>query len=172
MRILADMTTLAGFVQSIPAGAISLVDVFSNMGVGGGSPGRAIKRITKEELETTNPNWQSQTASAEADFWVYDPDIPNQFFLSPPALLQDIKIATVNEIPAYDTTDAGTQALIDLTVSTNYLPALINYTAGMLLTRNSDRTQSYQKGMMLLKQFDRQMGTSIAADMKLEKDHE
>ena len=165
--VIENRLTVVGTVQTLPANSLKLVDVFNNMGVGGNTPGRSIKKIAREEIDKINPNWHAQAASIEAEHYIYDPMIPKIFLVYPPANAQYIRICTVKEIPPYNFTSPTSEAAIDLTVTTDYVPQLTNYIVGKLMLRNSDRSPNYQRGAYFMSQFYQQMGVKDLADQYL-----
>ncbi|MDO8310527.1 MAG: hypothetical protein Q7T25_01160, partial [Sideroxyarcus sp.] len=54
---------VAGTKQTLPALGLRLLDLPRNMGVGGSTPGRAIRLVQREVLDAQLPDWHSMTAS-------------------------------------------------------------------------------------------------------------
>lgn len=75
---------VAGTLQSIPAGAILLLDIPRNMGTNGTTVGPAISRMEKDILDSLYADWQKATASATVEFYIYDRRYPNKFWVYPP----------------------------------------------------------------------------------------
>ncbi len=80
-----SMPLSAGTKQSLPDGAIQLVDVVRNMGADGNTPGRAIRIVTREILDAQNPDWHTMTPAAVTKHYTYSPFDPKRFYVYPPA---------------------------------------------------------------------------------------
>ena len=76
---------IAGTRQAIPADGWVLLDVYRNMGVSGTTPGRAIRIISKEIIDSFNPDWHSDVPTVAATNYVYDGQDQTAFWLYPPS---------------------------------------------------------------------------------------
>jgi hypothetical protein len=75
---------VAGTKQSIPAAAVSLIDIVRNMGTNGTTPGNAVRTVSREILDAQVPNWHSSTASATTKHFVYNVLSPRTYYVYPP----------------------------------------------------------------------------------------
>lgn len=75
---------VAGSRQSIPSDGWLLLDLYRNMGTSGTTPGRVIRIVSKEVMDSFNPNWHAETASAVANSYVYDIQDQTAFWVYPP----------------------------------------------------------------------------------------
>lgn len=82
---LAAQATVAGTKQALPADGITVIDVTRNMGANGTTPGRAIRKVPREVLDSNVPGWHTVTATAEVLHWTFDPQAPKTFYLYPPS---------------------------------------------------------------------------------------
>lgn len=83
--VAASVTLAEGVVQDVPTGAFGIQDITCNMGVSpGATPGKAIRLINRKVLDAMNINWQSATAAAVVDYYMYDERYPLKFMVSPP----------------------------------------------------------------------------------------
>jgi hypothetical protein len=80
----AAVQCVAGTKQSIPAGAVSLVDIVRNMGTNGTTPGNAVRAVSREILDNQLPNWHAATASATTKHFVYTSLNPRTYYVYPP----------------------------------------------------------------------------------------
>lgn len=78
------MQCVAGTKQTLPAGAIVLIDVTRNMGAAGTAPGRVITPVKRGTMDAVNPDWHAATPSASARHFIFDPKNPKTFYVSPP----------------------------------------------------------------------------------------
>lgn len=104
--------------QTIPATAIMLIDVVRNMGVGGSTPGRAIRVVTREVLDNTIPNWHISTPASEVIHFVFDSRDQKNFYVwpRPNGAIQVEAITCVNPTEVTESAGAlvGNLALDDI----------------------------------------------------------
>ncbi len=81
----ADVVVVAGIEQSIPADGITLLSVLHNVDPVDGSLGRAITLTTRDELNASNLNWTKATPQDTTRQYLFDPDTPKVFEVTPPA---------------------------------------------------------------------------------------
>jgi len=88
---------VAGTKQSIPDGTsdfqdssdatvdagIVLLDIVRNMGTDGETPGRAIQIVDREIMDSMNPDWHGDTASAQVLYYMFNNDAPKIFYVYP-----------------------------------------------------------------------------------------
>jgi hypothetical protein len=76
---------VAGTKQTRPTGALRMLDVIRNMGTDGETPGRAIRLVEREILDSQIPDWHAATlANATVKHWVYDEREPTTWWCFPP----------------------------------------------------------------------------------------
>ena len=73
-----------GVQQSLPSGAVELIDVPRNMGGDGTTPGASIFKISLKDLDETMPSWRGDTASATVVHFMFDPNFRKKFDVYPP----------------------------------------------------------------------------------------
>lgn len=61
---------------------IALSSLIRNMGANGETPGRAIRVLDRETLDSFTPDWHTQTG-AHVEGFVYDPRTPQVFYVTP-----------------------------------------------------------------------------------------
>lgn len=59
-------------------------DVIRNLGVNGSTPGRVVRRVDRESLDQSDPNWHTATAKTPVSQWSFDPRTPRVFYVVPP----------------------------------------------------------------------------------------
>ncbi len=83
----AKITLTPGTRQSIavtPAGALRLMDVVRNTAAT--SAKRAIRSINRRILDEQMPEWHNQASSVDIQHFMFDPKLPKEFLVYPPAL--------------------------------------------------------------------------------------
>lgn len=140
----------AGAEQSIPAGAIRIVDFVCNMGTSGATPGLPLNRVDRRALESCNRLWFSITTNATVLDVAYEPDIlPKTFWVSPPqpgSGFGQIKVI-VSKYPA---------ELVDVNANINladeYKDALITYVLAWVFEQETEE-HDYSKAKLFYDKF-------------------
>lgn len=78
------VSLVEGTRQSMPAGAVVAIDFTHNMGTDQSTPGAAVRRVPRGQLDALEPNWHSATPSATVQVVMYQENNPRVFFVSPP----------------------------------------------------------------------------------------
>lgn len=125
------MTLIAGTRQTIPATGFRLLDVVRNVTTVTGTtpadqvvtvPGRSVRIVDREVLDTQDPYWHTNTASSEIKHFIYDNRIPTLFYVYPPAT-NTAKLEVVYSVAPTDVTAAGNT----LSISDIYQDVILNY---------------------------------------------
>jgi len=75
---------VTGTKQNIPATGIRLIDIVRNMGTDGLTPGRGVRIVDREVLDSQLPDWHASTPAAESKHYCFDARDPKQFYVYPP----------------------------------------------------------------------------------------
>lgn len=114
---------VTGTKQSLPSDGVQLIDVVRNLGTNGSTPGRAVRIVIREILDSQVPGWHSSTASAEVKHYMYSPLDPRNFYVYPPQPAASTGyVELVYGATPTDATLSGTITLDDI-----YQPALVDY---------------------------------------------
>lgn len=142
---------VAGTRQSIPTNGWLLLSVYRNMGTNGTTPGRVIRLISREILDSFNPYWNTDTATAEVRNCIYTDQDQTAFYVYPPNTGTQYIELNYSAQPA------------DLTLETQPIPifdvfqsALVDY----ILYRACSKDAEYAPGVALSQSY---MATFIAA---------
>ena len=123
----------AGTRQTLPAGAIGLVRILSNMGADGNTPGPVITIIDRDTMDNADPNWHFAAPEANVQHYLFDEDDPTHFDVYPPqpepAGYVRAAFPTNPELPA-DLSDT-------ITLDDIYVPVLTDYVAYRALLKDS-----------------------------------
>jgi hypothetical protein len=74
----------AGTRQAIPSDGWTLLEVVRYMGTTGTKPGRAIRLASREQIDSFNPDWHSDTPAAMPKHYIFDLQDQTAFFVYPP----------------------------------------------------------------------------------------
>jgi len=125
------MSLIAGTRQTIPSGGFRLLDVIRNVTTFTGStaanqvvtvPGRSVRIVDREVLDTQDPFWHTVTASAEIKHFIYDNRSPTLFYVYPPATTA-AKLEVVYSVAPTDVASSGDT----LSISDIYQDVILNY---------------------------------------------
>lgn len=111
----------AGSKQALPADGVLLFQVHANMGTTGITEGAAVRLVTRELLDAQNPSWRAADKAVEVEDYVYNPQTPRVFYVSPPNTGTGYVELSYSAVPP-------TVALAEpIAISDVYAPALIDY---------------------------------------------
>jgi hypothetical protein len=120
----------AGFKQTLPAGALRLLDVLHNT-----TGYRAVRFVERQTLDAANPSWRAAKSSATILNYVYDNRDPLHFDVYPPAAAgASVEARYVSKPVAITTAQLGT---VDLTPDDTYQDVLVNYVAFRCYSKDS-----------------------------------
>lgn len=134
----APLVPVAGARQTLPATAISLMDVTRNTN----GNKRAIRKVEQFALDCVNRDWQSAAGVSEFSNFTYDPREPRVFCLYPPATggvgSVDVVYSTYpTDVPtpsgAAYTTCTGNLSVVD-----QWGTALLNYVLSMAYNKDAE----------------------------------
>jgi hypothetical protein len=135
---------VAGTRQTLPADGWLLLSIYRNMGTTGTTPGRSIRLISREIIDSFNPNWHTDTATAEVRNYIYTNQDQTAFFVYPPNTGTQYVELNYSAQPA------------DLTLETQVIPifdifqsALVDY----ILYRACSKDAEYAPGLVLAQQY-------------------
>lgn len=129
----AAKTLDLGTLQTIPADGTMLLDVVRNLQNDGVTPGRAIRRTDRQNIDDYDPDWHAATPKASVSQFTYDDRTPDIFFVNPPALA-GVKVEII-----YPAIPAAVAALGDsLDIDLQYLDAVVNYVAYRAKSKDSE----------------------------------
>ena len=110
-----------GTKQSIPADGVQLVDVLRNTDASG-EPGRAVRIVEREALDSFNPDWHSGTPNLAVKHYVFAELDPKRFYVFPPQPPTPGFVELVYSAAPPDALSTG-----DITLDDIYGPALVDY---------------------------------------------
>ena len=170
------ITLAAGTKQAIPTGSFRLLDVIRNLGSDGATPGRAIRYVDREVLDSQNPNWHTDTASSTIKHFVYDDRNPLVFYVYPPASAGTRIEAMYSVAPAqlvYDSTNSTTittSLATDLAVPDIYLESVVNYVLYRAYSKDAEFAQNAQLASGYLQTVYSMLGIKTQKDVAFSPD--
>lgn len=159
-----NISLVAGAVQSIPATAISLIDIVCNMGTAGTTRGAAIDAITKEALDALIPGWMSYTAATDVEHYVRDDRNPRRFYVFPPQPVTPTKVEAILHIPPTPITEEDGTFPFD----NSYIPAAIDYVIYRALVEETTIPNAQAKAAVFYQKFLQDLGLKTNTEKQTE----
>lgn len=156
----AVVTTVVGTRQSLPAGAVMLLNVQRNMAVDGTTPGRAIRKCGRDELDSVNPEWHTDAPQATARNYVYDTYTPKVFYLYPPSVAGSKVEVTYSAVPPDVASVGGNISLDD-----SFRNPLLDYVLYRAYSEDLDTAGAGPRAMAHRQAFDAFLGLKARADV-------
>ena len=156
----ATVTLVAGTKQSLPADGSVLLDVVRNMGVGGATPGRVPRLVSRDLLDAQNPNWHASTPAAEAKHYTFDPQSQKVFYVYPPQ--PSSGTGSLEVVYAAEPTEAVEGGSLGL--DSTWVPAVVNYTLYRCYSKDAEYAANAQLAVAYYQSFNAQMTARTAAE--------
>lgn len=158
-QTVANLTMVNGTRQSLPADAYLLVDVYRNMGTGT-TPGRAVRKVEREYLDSSLPAWHSATPENDVQHYAYDPRTPRTFFVFPPAIAGRVVEIAYSAAPALLATTGATIGIDDA-----YANVLLDYVMYRSLAKDSEHPANAERAIAYRRAFENSLGLKAQADV-------
>ena len=147
--------------QTLPAGAVRLIDIVRNMGAGGSTAGRAIRFVNREILDAQTPDWHTATAAAEIKHFVFDNRDPRTYYVYP----QPASALYVEAIYQTSPTDLASAAT-SIAVPDLFLGALLDYMLYRAYSKDAEYAGNGQRALAHRQAFDAALGTKGSVDVE------
>jgi hypothetical protein len=137
---IANVTLAAGTKQSIPSDGTAILKVIRNMGANGTTPGRAIRHVPADVLDSNVPNWHAATQVAEILHAVVDVRMPKFFYVYPPAN-GTTQVEVLYAAPPADVTNKANAISVDDVFAT----PLVDYLCFRAYSKDQDLTGNVER---------------------------
>lgn len=134
----------AGTRQTIPSDGWMLLDVYRYMGLDGLTPGRIVRLISRDLLDSFDMYWHSAAATAEPKNFVYDLQDQRAFYIYPPNTGTGYVQLNYSQIPVDITNENDSISIIEI-----YQPAVLDY----MLYRACAKDAEYAPGVALAQMY-------------------
>jgi hypothetical protein len=131
---------VAGTRQTLPTDGWLLLAIYRNMGTNGSTPGRAIRLISREVIDSFNPNWNTDTAKAEVRNYIYTNQDQTAFYVYPPNTGTQYIELNYSAQPADLTSETQAIPIFDI-----FQSALLDY----IMYRACSKDAEYAPGLQL-----------------------
>lgn len=147
--------------QTIPTSGISLQDVTRNMGSSGTTPGKSIRVVTRDLLDSQQPDWHlAINAIGYVQRFSYDSRDPKTFYVYPkaPAAAHYIELV-YSAAPTECATTAATIGIDDI-----YANALVDYVIYRAYSKDAEFAQNGQLAVAHYTAFSNALGVKTQVD--------
>ncbi len=164
--VTASVKCIAGTRQALPTGGLMLIDVIRNMGATDGTvPGKVIVPLSRQSLDSSNPDWHTTTPVAVTKHYVYDARYPKSFYVYPP---QPAANQGYLEI-VYGASPTPLMAVGDtITLDDVYENILVDYVAYRALGRESSDASNVQASQVHYAAFLSALGAKVQAEAAIQ----
>lgn len=149
----------AGTRQMLPADGWLLLHIYRNMGTTGTTPGRVTRIVSREVLDAFNPNWHTDTASAEVKNYLYDVQDQLAFYVYPPNTGTGYVELNYSAQPTNLTSESEVIPIFDI-----FQQALVDY----ILFRACSKDAEYAPGLQLAQGYLATFTASVQAKTESE----
>lgn len=163
IRITGPVVLVAGARQTLPSGATKLIEFWNNAT----GTKRAVRLTNREILDSQSPNWQGLTGVQDILHYMYDPRIPIEFFVYPPAAVGASLTGAYSAMPV-DVTEPADGALYtavsgSISVPDIYGNTLQDYILYRAYTKDSDYAGNANRAQAHYAAFANALGIEIKA---------
>ena len=152
----------AGTRQSLPSDGWTLLEVVRYMGTTGTKAGRAIRLASREQIDSFNPDWHSDTPAPVPRHYIFDLQDQTAFFVYPPNTGTGYVEINYSPDPADLTTETSVIYLNNI-----FETAILDY----VLYRACSKDAEYAPGLQLAQGYLTTFMASMAAKAKSEADN-
>lgn len=147
-EVTSSLQLAVGTKQTLPEEAFQLIDIKRNMGTDGLTPGRAVRVVSRELMDSMDSNWHAGARNAVTYNYIYDPQQPRVFYVWPPSTGENYLEVSRAEAPAEITSAAE-----EITVPSIYQTALMDYVMFRAHQKDTDYSAGNEKAAVYLQLF-------------------
>jgi hypothetical protein len=150
-----------------------LNDVVRNMGQDGATPGRAVRVVSREVLDSQNPDWHTIAGAGRVDQFVFDPRSPKVFYVTPAVgptstwveisyLANPVEIPNTGTIaaPLYGADGNSNTAI---SIDDKYIDDLVNYVLARAYMKDADFASSQPNAAAYTSMFTGSLNAQVQA---------
>lgn len=150
---------VAGTRQTIPSNGYQLIKVVRNMGANGTTPGRVVRKVPEEQLDSSTPDWHASTPSAITLHYTFDPRQPRSFYVYPPAVAGNTVELVYSTSPPPLAAKTDVQLIDDV-----YANALLDYVLYRAYSKDATSAANIPRATAHRQAFENSLGLKAAAD--------
>lgn len=138
VRQTGDIPLVAGSRQTLPAAADKLIEIWNNK-----TSKRAVQMVDRRILDDQSPGWHALAGTTEILHYTYDPRVPTEFFVYPPAATGAVLVGAYSVNPADVTEPADGSLYTAVAGNVAVIDALANALQDYVLYRAYTKDSEY-----------------------------
>lgn len=138
VRQTGDIPLVAGSRQTLPGNADKLIEIWHNK-----TSKRAVQMVDRRILDDQTPGWHALAGTSEVLHYTYDPRVPTEFFVYPPAGTGVVLVGAYSVNPTDITEPANGSLYTAVTGNINVIDALANCLQDYILYRSYTKDSEY-----------------------------
>lgn len=160
VRQTGDIALVAGSRQTLPANADKLIEIWHNK-----ASKRAVQMVDRRILDDQTPGWHALPGSADILHYTYDPRVPTEFFVYPPALGGNTLVGAFSVNPTDITEPADgslyTAVIGDIQIIDSLANALQQYILARSFMKDSEYAGNAARAQAHYQMFADAMGIEV-----------
>lgn len=162
--VLESYKLAAGTKQALPTNGLRLLDVVRNMGADGSTPGRTIRWVETDVMDSTDPLWHTRTpATPVREAYYNDKRDPLVFYVNPPVPSSPnvfIELTTSKAPAAITDAVSGVTGLSDV-----YAPALSQWMMYKAYALATQAVNQFQRAQFYYNSFFNVLGVKLKGEL-------
>ena len=160
VRQTGDIALVSGSRQTLPANADKLIEIWHNK-----ASKRAVQMVDRRILDDQTPGWHALPGSADILHYTYDPRVPTEFFVYPPALGGNTLVGAFSVNPTDITEPADgslyTAVIGDIQIIDSLANALQQYILARSFMKDSEYAGNAARAQAHYQMFADAMGIEV-----------
>lgn len=158
----AMMLLAPGTRQVLPDDGVRLLKCIRNRGVNGSSDaGRAIRKVDMMVLDALMPDWHVADGQTVIEEYCYDPLVPKEFYVYPPAAVSPVIGIDVSYVRVLPEIESGDD---DLPVDDYFEPALVQWCLFVIWRGDDEQSPNYSAAQAAKNTFAGLLQGKVASD--------
>lgn len=158
--VIESVLLTSGSQQTLPSGAVQLLDVLCNMGTDGSTRGNIVSVVERKLMNSIDPGWMAATAQAYCTHVIYDPKrSPKMFWVYPQSTGTNYLEIMTGKLP---TPISAIDQNINL--GDEYESALMHFVLAMAFGYDAEYTASGNTAVMHYQLFQEMLGIRDATE--------
>lgn len=150
--------------QVAPSGTNKIIDITKNLGIDGGTHGKAIRLIDRASLDEYDDRWTIGNGATIIKEWAYDERNPRVFYVYPkPNATTDVYVELIRSSTPVDCVDENSE----INVPNICVPAGVSWMLYRCFSRDSEETPNYARAQGFKTECFELLGVKSASDKQM-----
>lgn len=142
--------------------ALRLLDVVRNTAAT--SQGRAIRHIDRQILDDQRPGWHRETQGVDIQHFMFDPRLPTEFLVYPPASSTAKLEVVYSSVPTAHAAADATSTTATIKLDDSYANAMLDYVLYRAYTKDAEYAANAQRAAAHYQALTASLGIKTQAD--------